>query len=72
MYLSDYIKENGIKMVWLSKQLKISNSHLCKLIAGFISPSKNLADKIYEFTKGAVTTDEISDYTVTRTYRKSK
>ena len=44
--INDYLKQNGIKQVWLSEKIEISDSHLSNIFAERMSLTSDVLQRI--------------------------
>lgn len=59
MKFGEYITENGIYCSFVAKKIGISSQALHKIKTGKSEPGLKLALKIVEYTKGAVTLEDL-------------
>jgi 3,4-dihydroxy 2-butanone 4-phosphate synthase / GTP cyclohydrolase II len=58
MHLADWITEHGYRRIDVARRLGISSGHISDLCRGRFWPSRELAQRIYDMTGGAVTPND--------------
>jgi len=59
MKLESWIQEQGLLKTFVAKEIGVSRVYMSNIITGLHIPSRTIAIKIEEYTKGKVTKEEI-------------